>query len=414
VFRALRHRLLLSYLVVLASILGVFTIAVRIVFTHALDQQMTEELIALGQGAATSLELEDRHLSVQSDFPRHSFLDQDQTLEWFDRQGRSVGQQGGYRLALPFAGTNQIVVQTQMGHPRIRGVTLPILGSDNRKLLGYVRASKSLGEFDATLRKLDLGLAGGVAVALLLSGIGGAVLTRLAMQPAERSFQRLKQFTDDASHELRSPLMAIATNVGVALAYPESNRSDSDTEKFTIIASAAQQMTRLTEDLLFLARTDQVPHPHQEMCDLAELLAEVVKLYQPQAVAKQIRLQLLGSKHLILLGDADQLKRLFTNLLVNALHYTPAGGQVEIRHRLVGRQIVVTVKDTGIGIPAAQLDRIFDRFWRAEQSRSYQSGGAGLGLAIALAIAKTHGGTITVTSEPDVGSCFTVQLCTFT
>jgi two-component system, OmpR family, manganese sensing sensor histidine kinase len=406
-FQALRNRLLLSYLLVLASILGVFAIAVRVVFTHSLSQQTTEKLVALGQGAATSLEQENGHIGFQSDFPVQSLIDRDQALEWFDLRKKSIGKQGRYRLTLPFVGKE--AVQTQAGTPRIRGVTLPVIGSDSGRLMGYVRASQSLEEFDETLRKLDWGLGGGIIGALLLSAIGGAILTHQAMQPIEQSFERLKQFTADASHELRGPLMAIETNAEVALTYPEDNRSKGDTEKFKAIASATSQITRLTEDLLFLARTDNLPNHHQKVLSLTDLLDDLVKLYQPQAENKNIRFQINESKPLYLLGDADQLSRLFTNLLINALRYTPEGGRVDIEGRLVGKQIVISVKDTGIGISPEQLDRVFDRFWRAEQSRAYQSGGSGLGLAIAQVIAQSHDGAITVASHIGVGSCFTVR-----
>lgn len=407
-FQSLRYRLLLSYLLVLAAILSVFAIAVRIVFTHALSEQMTEKLVALGQGAATSLELENGHLGFQSDFPMQSLIDRDQALEWFDREGKSIGKQGRYRLTLSFAGKQ--TVQTQAGKPQIRGVTLPVISSDSGRLMGYVRASQSLEEFDETLKKLDLGLGGGIVVALLLSGVGGAILTRQAMQPIEQSFDRLKQFTADASHELRSPLMAIETNVEVALTYPDASRSTADTEKFEAIASATSQMTRLTEDLLFLARTDNLPNPHRNALDLAELLDELVRLYQPQVGKKKISLHINASKPLYILGDGGQLGRLFTNLIVNAIQYTPEGGRVDIKRRLMGKQIVVSVEDTGLGIPSEHLERVFDRFWRVEQSRSYASGGSGLGLAIAQAIAQSHGGLITVKSQVGVGSCFTVSL----
>ncbi len=407
VFQSLRYRLLLSYLLVLASILGVFAIAVRVVFTYALSQQMTEKLIALGQGAATSLELENGNLTFQSDFPVRSLIDQDQGLEWFDRQGKFVGKQGRYKLGLPFAG--QEAVQTQAGSPRIRGVTLPVMGSDSGRLVGYVRVSQSLEEFDENLKKLDWGLGGGIVAAMLLSSVGGAILSRQAMQPIEQSFERLKQFTADASHEFRSPLMAIETNVEVALTYPEITRSKGDTEKFEAIASATSQMTRLTEDLLFLARTDNLPKRPREAANLKDLLDELGLLYQPQAAKKSIEIDMNGSGPLYLFGDTDQLKRLFTNLIVNALHYTPEGGRVDIERHLVGNRIIVSVKDTGIGMTLEQMNRVFDRFWRAEQARSYESGGSGLGLAIAQAIAQAHGGSIAVTSQVGVGSCFTVR-----
>lgn len=404
-FQSLRYRLLLSYLLVLASILGVFAIAVRVVFTHVLSAKIDEKLVALGQ-AATSLEQEDGRLGLPNDFPVKSLLDRDQALEWFDEHGKFINFQGRYKLSLPFTGKE--VFQTQTGKPGIRGVTLPV--SNSSRLIGYVRASQSLEEFDETIMKLDWGLGSGVMLALLLSSAGGAILTRQAMRPIEQSFQRLKQFTADASHELRSPLMAIETNVEVALTYPEVYRSQGDTEKFEAIASATNQMTRLTEDLLFLARMDNLPLLQQETVNLTDLLDELVQLYQLQAEKKEISLKINKIAPLYLLGDGSQLKRLFTNLIVNALRYTPHGGQVNIESHASGRQIIVNVIDTGIGIQPEQLAHIFDRFWQAERSRSYQSGSSGLGLAIAQAIAQTHRGEITVSSKFGVGSCFTVRL----
>ncbi len=107
------------------------------------------------------------------------------------------------------------------------------------------------------------------------------------MQPIESSFQRLKQFTADASHELRSPLMVIKSNASVALKYPKEMRA-TDAEKFQAIASATNQMTRLTEDLLFLARTDKIPSRDGANVNLTSILSDLVQLYQPQAEAKRI------------------------------------------------------------------------------------------------------------------------------
>jgi len=97
-------------------------------------------------------------------------------------------------------------------------------------------------------------------------------------------------------------------------------------------------------------------------------------------------------------------------LIDNALNYTPAGGQVEIHSRLLDSQLQVAVKDTGIGIAPEQINQVFDRFWRAESSRNYQSGGSGLGLAIAQAIVQQHQGSISVSSELGKGTCFSVWL----
>ncbi|AFY90981.1 HAMP domain-containing sensor histidine kinase [Chroococcidiopsis thermalis] len=408
-FEKIRYRLLLSYLVVIASILGTFAIAVRTVFTRSLTHQLTDKLIALGQGAAANAEYENGQIKIESDFPVQDLIANNQALEWFDTQRRLVERQGKATVTLPLSPKETVQFQTRKN--RLIATTLPIIGSDDRKLIGYVRVSQSLEEYDETLSKLDWGLGGGILVALALSGIGGVWLTRQAMQPIEQSFQRLKQFTADASHELRSPLMAVKSNATVALKYPEGMR-ETDKEKFQAIASATNQMSRLTEDLLFLARNDKIPHRNRDIIDLTELLENLVQLYKPQAEAKQIKLSIQVTKNLRLLGDSDQLRRLFGNLIENAIHYTPNSGTVEIKDRRISPHWYIEVRDTGVGIAPEQLKHVFDRFWRADRSRSYNSGGSGLGLAIAQAIAQNHGGLITVTSQVEVGSCFTVRLPT--
>lgn len=408
-FQVLRYRLLRSYVLVFASILGVSAIAVRVVFTHILSQQVTEKLVALGESAAANLELENGDLVLENDVSVQAPLDGDRALEWFDTRGRSIGKQGRYVLTLPLAGKK--IVQTQVGTPPIRGITLPLTSQEDHRLVGYIRASQSLEDFEETLIKLDWGLGSGAIVAVLLGGMGGAILTRQAMQPVEQSFERLKQFTADASHELRNPLMAIDANVQVALKYPEKIAVNG-LEKFEAIANATAQMLCLTEDLLFLARGDRLPTLEREVFDLTDLLSDLWQLHQPQAQTKSIELSLIPGKPIYLRGDVAQLKRLFANLLVNALRYTPEGGKVEVDCTRVGKHVLVRVKDTGIGIAPENLERIFDRFWQADPSRSYRSDGSGLGLAIVRAIAQNHGGSIAVTSRLELGSCFTVKLPT--
>jgi len=233
------------------------------------------------------------------------------------------------------------------------------------------------------------------------------------MQPIEQSFWKLQQFTADASHELRSPLMVIKSNAAVALKYPEGIR-ESDAEKFRAIASAINQMSALTEDLLMLARTDQTSLQKQDSVSLTKILEQLVQLYKTQAEAKQLYLKAELLPELSVLGDADQLTRLFINLIDNALRYTPENGTVNIQTSRTGNTLIIHIQDTGVGIAPDQLAHIFDRFWRADRSRTYWSSGFGLGLAIAQGIAQKHGGMITVSSQLGVGSCFSVQLPTST
>jgi OmpR-family two-component system manganese-sensing sensor histidine kinase len=410
VFDVIRRRLLLSYLLALGITLAASAVAVRFLFAYSLRQQMTEKLTALAEGALSSLEVENGKIVLNSDFPPQSLLARDQALEWFNLQGKPISHQGRYPLTLPFAGEK--AVQVESGNPGIRGVTLPVVDDDTGKLVGYVRASQSLGEFNEFLNYLDWGMAGGIIIALGLSSAGGILLTRQAMQPIEHSFAQLKQFTADASHELRSPLMAIGSNAQVALRYPGGMRL-SDAEKFESIADATKQLTCLTEDLLLLARTDSLPQRHQERIDLSATLTDLVQFYQAQATAQSIVLELTVPKALFVMGDRGQLRRLFTNLIDNALRYTPQGGRVHLQGKLLGSQILITVEDAGIGIAPDQIHKVFDRFWRAESARTHTIGGFGLGLSIAQAIVQQHQGRISVRSKPDVGSCFIVQLPIF-
>ena len=410
-FQKTRYKLLLSYIIVFATVLGVFTATVRIFFIQTIKQGIIEKLTLLAIDEAHDAELKGGVIKLKSDFPSKELIANKQTLEWFDLQGQLIEWKGKYNLNLPFSSQNT-VQQFQMGKTEMIAVTLSMNDQDNGRHFGYVRVSQSLEEFKQILEKLDFGLGTGIIIAVILSSIGGIFMTHQSMQPIEKSFQRLKQFTADASHELRSPLMAIKSNAAVALKYPEAMRPK-DTEKFEAIISAVNQMTCLTEDLLLLARSERIAQREWDKVDLGSMLANLVQLYQPQALNQQINFKIQLSKNLSVLGDASQLKRVFTNLIDNALHYTRTGGIVEVKSSLNRTQLIVEVRDTGIGIALEDIDRVFDRFWRADKSRSYWNSGSGLGLAISKAIIQNHGGSITVTSELNVGSCFQVSLPMF-
>jgi signal transduction histidine kinase len=405
-FQTTRLQLTLAYLGVLSLILTLFTVAVRWNFTRSLNQQFNVRLENLAQAAVFKMDNEEGELETDED---EIIVNQKQIIEWFNLEKEIVGQQGEYKLDVPFD-TNYLE-QIQNYPNSIRSFAKPVNNLETKELIGYVRVSESLVELDNTLLRLDYGLGSGIAIALLASGFGSIWLTRRAMQPIEASFKRLKQFTADASHELRSPLMAIKTNADVALKYPEGMRS-TDAEKFTAIASASNQMTKLTENLLLLARSDQAINPHKELVDLNLMLTDLMQLYKLQAQEKNLRWQLELEPDLYLSGDRILLKQLFTNLLQNALYYTPTGGSVTIKAKKINSHVNIKIQDTGIGIAPEHLDLIFERFWRADKSRFYQSGKSGLGLAIVKEIVQLHKGTISVESELGKGSCF--DLCFLT
>ncbi len=411
-FQKIRYRLLLNNLFVFTLVLAGFAIAVRLVFVRNLTQQLSEQLTTLGQTAVGESEIQGGRLGVEDDFLSHTLIETHQSLEWFNPQKQSIEKIGEYFPSQPL--DPQAIVEIQDDNPPIQSVTLPIKDSETQAVIGYVRASQLLSEFDETVFLLDIGLGIGAIAAIFLSSAGIFWLNRQAMQPIEDSFQRLKQFTADASHEFRSPLMAISSNVEVALKYPEGMR-DEDLEVMNAVASAADQMTHLTEDLLLLARTDSAAKLAQDLVNvpsvnLTELLKDLAQMYGSQSEIKQIRLITKIKQDLWTKGSSATLTRAFTNLLQNAIRYTEPGGSIHLIAMRRGPQIRITVQDTGTGIAPENLTKIFERFWRTDQARSYDDGGSGLGLPIAQTIVQSHGGTVAVTSQLGVGSCFILTL----
>jgi signal transduction histidine kinase len=302
-----------------------------------------------------------------------------------------------------------------MQYKKIRSITVPVYprsGVGEKRLVGYVRVSESTQELEQELHRVLLGFELGGILVLILSSLGGWWLTGESLQPIKQSFQQLKQFTGDASHELRNPLTIVKTSAEVIMNHPEIIHP-ANLNKLEAIVSATNQMTLLVEDLLLLARTDTSTNYRVNECiaiPLDEVLEDLVEFFEPQALSKEITLISEVSTEVFIKGEAIQLKRLFSNLLQNALQYTPQGGTVIVSLVKLEQSAVISIQDTGIGIASEHIPLIFNRFWRADQARSQREGGVGLGLAIAHAIARTHGGDITVTSEIGVGSCFLVRL----
>jgi len=253
-------------------------------------------------------------------------------------------------------------------------------------------------------RRLAIGAAGD-EVARLSSTLN-AMIERL-----ETSFGALRRFTADASHELKTPLTVMRADVERAM-----SPSSTGTEQAVALEEALQQLTRmadLVDSLLTLARADEGRFDlHREPVALAALAREVVETARLLGEDAGLTIDAPIIEEADVLGDLTRLRQLFLNLVTNAIKYTPRGGRVEITLIRNGDQAVLVVLDSGIGIAAADLPYIFERFWRADRvrSRASERGGFGLGLAICQWIAQAHGGTLAVQSRLGRGSTFTVTL----
>lgn len=330
----------------------------------------------------------------------------------------------------------------------VRLLTLPVL--QGGQVTALVQVGMSLEGLARARRRFLLAAAGLLPPGLVLAGVGGWLLSRRALRPVdemtvtarrigagslaerirdpgaddelgrlartlnemlarlETTFDQMRQFSADAAHELRTPLTALRGEIEIALRRP---RDPADYQ--ALLASALEEVHRmsgLVDDLLFLARADggAVSLP-REAVDLTKVAEEAVRRAEVLAEGRGVTLRHAGTNGSVM-GDPERLLRLVLNLVDNGIKYTPSGGSVEVSVGQEGTGAVLRVRDTGIGIPPEEQDKIFRRFYRVDRARTREVGGTGLGLCIAQSIAESHRGRITVESAPGRGSTFTVRL----
>ena len=225
----------------------------------------------------------------------------------------------------------------------------------------------------------------------------------------QKAFERQRQFTGDASHELRAPLAVIQAESTLAL--QKDRHIDEYRQSLETISQEAGHMTKIIEQLLTLARSDAgVEKMSFEKVNLSKLLSDLTSDINVLCHDKGLSLKLDADNNVSVKGDAGKLRRLFLNVLDNAIRYTPGGGVISVTLSNEGQTALVTIKDTGIGIPQKHIPHIFDRFYRVDKARSRAEGGSGLGLAICKYIVEAHGGEISVESVVGKGTTFYIKL----
>jgi signal transduction histidine kinase len=246
---------------------------------------------------------------------------------------------------------------------------------------------------------------GPLEVKELVSAFNSMTARVQASQKAQRDF------VANVSHEMKTPLTSIQ---GFAQAILDGTADSPEAQKQSagIIYSEAGRMHRLVLDLLDLARLDSgTANLKSEPVDITSLLNSVGERFGIQARMAGIEVWVEADELPLLRGDGDRLAQVLTNLVDNSIHHNGSGGRVTLAAHVEGERLIISVSDTGVGIPADVLPHIFDRFYRGDPSRTGgQDHGAGLGLAIAREIVIAHHGTITAQSEPGQGSTFTVRL----
>lgn len=317
--------------------------------------------------------------------------------------------------------------------------------------VGVIQVAQSLQEMDQALRMTAYLLAVSTAVAVCIAAVTGYYLARSALRPIDQMtraaleisrtsnlqqrlevdsqdelghlaatfnemldrlealFKTQERFVADVSHELRTPLTTIQGNLDLlrrgAASDPQSRQ-----EALEVIEEETGRMARLASDLLLLAQADAGVQLDLKPVELDTLLLDVYRQSRMMADGQEVRLG--HEDQAIVWGDADRLKQLLLNLTDNAVKYTPAGGEIVFMLYREPEWTRVLVRDSGVGIPANDLPYVFDRFYRADKSRSDRKPGTGLGLSIARWVAEAHGGNLTVESQEGEGTTFTLWLKT--
>jgi signal transduction histidine kinase len=282
------------------------------------------------------------------------------------------------------------------------------LTADN-KLIGYLQIELNLHNRDRSVNTFASTMTWVAPFLLVGLAISGYFFASKAAQPIERSFEVLRQFMADAGHELSTPISIIQANAEQM--ETEIERPPDGVDRLAVICRSNERLGNLVQDLMLLSKMESPQiEPRRALVDFEKLVAGVLEEFDAPFMAQNIKLTTGKMQPALIWGDTDALKRLVTNLLQNSLRYTEAGGTVTVNLETANKVAKLVVSDTGIGIPPDCVDKIFDRFYRVDKSRSRAQGGSGLGLSIVKAIVDSHKGRIELASTVGHGTTVTVTL----
>lgn len=456
--RSLRARFALWTATLLLVALTIFGGLVYVSMARGLAAALDDSLRVSAAQAIAALPVEGTKLNLTEDVPSDAtaaLRERGVTVRVLDAQGHVLQATGPYHnialdsasiAAAPRGDATFTTLPASPHNDTVRVYSAPILASG--QFIGILQIAQTTNSIHETLERLFSVLLVSIPLLVGSAALGGYLLARRALAPIDHitqtarhivgaddlrarlnlpatndevgrlattlndmiarldgAFRRERQFTADASHELRTPLAAMQLIVSVTRS--ERRTAPEYEQALDDLADETNRLRSLVEDLLRLARGDGHACAPYDLVDLAPLLQDVSDALRPLAEDKQLHLSCEVPPQLAVQGDRDSLVRLFVNLLDNAITYTETGS-VRVCGTLVQAEVRVDVSDTGIGIAAEHLPRVFDRFYRVDAARTQR--GSGLGLAIAQEIARAHGGHITIDNTPGAGTTCTVTL----
>lgn len=415
-----RVRLAMWHTASLAVLLVAFAVGTYLYFARSsimlVDQELGEALRAF-QGETRAEPGEDSDLENHLEEAASEFQSSSRIFA-FDRHGRLIAatrpdpHHPGPETDLVSATAtrnagSKTVALTLPGRPAgHRMMILPVGGPDDMLIAGV----HSLRERHETLRSMLLTFLVAIPLALILAGLAGYRLAQRSLAPVIRMTEEQRRFMADAAHELRTPVAIMRAEADVALARAYRTE-DEYRDSLQLLREESVRLSSIIEDLFMLARADagQVPLRVSNI-DLEELATECVRAVQSLAAARSITVKCAAQGNSPYHGDVELLRRLFLNLLDNAIKYSPEGGGVWLRVETAGEEYRITVEDNGPPIDPVVRAHIFERFYRSVDEAAAATAGAGLGLSIASWIAHAHGGQLALAEQSSGGNRFVLML----
>ena len=420
-FDHIRRRLTVGYVGILALIVLVFGLVVVFTFYLRASDQQDDLLLQKAEDKANSvLSGKDRYSVVKAT------TDYEVAVIVLLPDGSTYGDldETSFSLGLPYtymaqrAGQERQTIEETVPGPggSVRVMSIPVKRyGEFGSVVAVVQAAQSREAVTETMERLIFVLVLTGFGALVLATAGGFFMSRRAMRPVQEAFGRQRTFIADASHELKTPLTLIRADAEVlSRGIDDPNKTSDNRELVDDLLGETDRMSALLSELLLLARLDaEKVSVSREPFDLALVLSETSERFATRAQNQNLEVHHSGK--LPARGDADRTGQILAALLDNALCFTPAGGTITVEGRITDKRVEATVTDTGPGIAPESLDRIFERFYRADphsaaRSRGPSGGGTGLGLAIARDLARAQGGTLGAKNIEGGGARFTLSL----
>lgn len=387
-----------SAIYVLLSLVGAYF------FYNSLTRSMDEELKVVASQIGHAIDLAaDKPtfrdwLRVVETEPARSII----SMQLFDTRGNMLEHYGPVGIPKLFDAISEL---------KENGLTMRLRQSKlmrDGEIVGYLQLQLPVAKRDTATHEFLLTMMIMAPFVLLAFGVCSFIVAGIAAKPIEELVATLRRFVADAGHELNTPTSVIQARAQSLERKLETQGIASD--DLPIITSSAERLGRIVQDLMLLAELDARIVRKQRTIDLTELTARTVSEYRSQFLQKDVLLDFDSKANVTIIADDESIERILRNLLDNALKYTLSGGEVTVTCELSNADAVLTVADTGIGIPRESLQQIFERFYRVDKSRTRASGGSGLGLSIVKAIVERLGGRVLVSSEVKKGSRFSVIL----